>query len=122
LSQQGNATGAAEAARHAYARMQADLPYVAKLAELKPTAAHESELAFVMYNESLYENIVMPQLAGMSSTPSQLTQHRNNVAHASNLLMSAVYRGGNLAHPGHESLNSDQATAIALSWQHQIDH
>jgi hypothetical protein len=120
LSQQGNASGAAEAARHAYARMQADLPFAAKLAELKPTSSHEAELAFLMYNESLYENVVMPQLAGMRSTPAQQALHRSRVTQASELLMSAVYRGGDLAHPGHESLDGDQATEIALSWQHQV--
>ena len=101
--------------------MQADLPFIAKLAELKPTSSHEAELAFLTYNESLYENVVMPQLAGMQPTQAQLLQHRQHVAEASNLLMSAMYRGGDLTHPGHESLNSDQATAIAMSWQHQIN-
>jgi len=120
LSQQGKASAAAEAARHAYARMQAELPFVAKLAELKPSSSHEAELAFLLYNESLYENVVMPQLAGMQPTQAQMQQHHHHVAQASELLMSAVYRGGDVAHPGHEALTSDQAAAVALSWQHQV--
>jgi Ca2+/Na+ antiporter len=122
LSEQGNHQAATESARKAYARMQAELPMARKLADLKPSSAHEASLAFLIYNESLYENKIMPQLAGKSSTDEQLTQHREHIAEASNLLLSAVYRGGNLAHEGRESLTADQATDIAMSWQHQLSH
>lgn len=121
LSQQGNATAAADAARMAYARMQAQLPIARKVAELKPSSASEAELAFLIYNESLYENMIMPQLGGKQATAAQQSSHRANLVEASNLLMSAVYRGGPVAHPGREQLTADQASAIALSWQHMLE-
>jgi hypothetical protein len=120
LSEQGHYQAATESARKAYARMQAELPMARKLADLKPSAAHEAALAFLIYNESLYENKIMPQLAGKSATDDQLLNHREHIAEASNLLLSAVYRGGNLAHEGRESLTAEQATDIAMSWQHQL--
>src|SRR5215831_10683427 len=41
LSQQGNAAGAEREARIAYADMNRQLPFAAKMAELEPTSAHE---------------------------------------------------------------------------------
>lgn len=120
LSQQGQPTAAADAARLAYARMQAQLPIARKLAELKPSSATEAELAFLIYNESLYENSIIPQLAGKQPTATQQASHRANMIEASNLLMSAVYRGGSVAHLGREQLTPEQASAIALSWQNQL--
>ncbi len=119
FSQQGNASAAADAARAAYATMQKQLPVARKLAELRPSAAHEAELAFLIYNESLYEHQIMPALAGRAATQAQQLQHRQNVREAADWLLRAVYRGGDLAHPGREKLTSDEASEVALSWQRQ---
>jgi hypothetical protein len=116
LSQQGDAQSAAQAARQAYVRMQAELPIATKLAELKPTSAHEAALAFLIYNGSLYENVVMPQLAGKQPGSEQLTAHRQSVTEAGDLLMRAVHRNGDVAHKDRESLTSEQARSIAISW------
>lgn len=120
LSQQGQAESATEAARAAYASMQRELPFAKKIAELKPTAAHEAQLAFLLYNESLYRNHIMPALAGANPTFEQQQTHLVQVRQAAELLLNAVNRGGDPAHPGREQLTAEQARQVALSWQAQV--
>lgn len=117
LSQQGQATAAADAARSAYERMQQQLPVARKLAELKPSAAHRAELAFLIYNESLYANVIMPALDGQQGSWSQQQQHLRRTAEAAEMLMTAADQGGSLGHPGRENLTQDEARRIALVWQ-----
>lgn len=119
LSQQGQAEAAANAARLAYARMQTEMPFAKKLVELKPNAANQAQLAFLLYNESLYENSIMPALAGLNPTSSQQQAHRTQMLQASELLQDAALRGEELAHPGREQLTPDMAINIAESWRRQ---
>lgn len=120
LSQQGHADTAAQAARLAYASMQAELPFAEKMVDLKPSAANEAQLAFLVYNESLYRNRIMPALAEQNPTSSQQQSHYLQVRRAAQLLHSAVTRGGSLAHPGREQLTMEECSAIVSSWQRQI--
>jgi hypothetical protein len=116
LSQQGLQREAEQQARLAYADMNTQLPFAIKLAELAPTAAREADLAFLIYNQSLYQNIVMPQVAGQRPTQEEQRLHRENTRRAVGLLTSAIDRNESLAHPGREQLSLDEAKQVASSW------
>lgn len=120
LSTQGQSVAAAQQAQLAFQAMQEQLPLAAKLAELQPTASRHAELAFLIYNESLYRNRIMPALAGMPATDMQLLQHRARVQAAIELLSQAIADGGVLAHAGREQFTVEDARSILMSWQKQI--
>lgn len=120
LSRQGLDTEAAQQARLAYADMNNQLPLAAKLAELNPTAAHEAELAFLIYNQSLYEHRVIPQLAGERVTQDQLAIHRARVLRSAEVLYAALDRNGPLAHPGRPNLTRSDALEVLASWRRQL--
>jgi len=120
LSQQGDYQTAAEMARAAYGSMQAEMPLAEKLAEIKPTSANEAQLAFLVYNESLYRNQIMPALDGINPSPMQVQNHVENIRLAIELLESALQKSTSLAHPGREHLSRADAEAIAMSWRRQL--
>lgn len=120
LSQDGKHEQAADAARAAYATMNKQLPFLQRMTELEPTAAREAELAFLVYNQSLYEHIVMPQLAGEEPSREHLLAHRDCVQAAIASLDSALSREGSLAHIGREKMTRADAQAIADSWRRQL--
>jgi hypothetical protein len=120
LSQQGLQQEAETQARLAYADMNKQMPLAAKLAELSPTSSSEAELAFLIYNQSLYENLVMPQLAGQRLTPGQQSAHRESIRRAEQVLRSAIDRAGSPAHPGRKALTRDEAMQVAASWRTQL--
>jgi hypothetical protein len=120
LNTRGLGDQAAQEARIAFAAMQAQLPLTQKLVELQPTAARQAEFAFLIYNESLYENIVMPALAGQASSTERLINHRSNVQLAIQQLNAALDRGGSLAHTGRENITVEDAIRILTSWRKQV--
>jgi len=120
LAQAGRQRDAEESARGAYAAMNKQLPFAEKMTELEPTAAREAELAFLVYNQSLYEHVVMRQLAGERIGATQIESHREKVRNAVHLLANAMDRGESVAHPGREKLSRDDAYAILDSWRRQI--
>ena len=119
LSQQGQASAAEIAARKAYASMQTELPFAEKMVELKPSSSNQAQLAFLVYNESLYENRIMPSLAGFNLTASQQQNHIANIRRAAELLQNAVIRGEALGHAGREDFTVDEAERIINSWRRQ---
>jgi hypothetical protein len=120
LSQQGLQTQAEEAARAAFTDMNRQMPLAAKLAELEPTAAREAELAFLIYNQSLYEHIVLPQVSGQRILQTNLSSHRDNIRRAASLLESALTRNEPLAHLGREKLTREEVERVAQSWRRQV--
>lgn len=119
LSQQGQASAAEDAARKAYASMQAELPFAEKMVDLKPSSSNQAQLAFLVYNESLYKNRIMPALAGLNPTLAQQQGHIVQIHRAAELLQNAVFRGEALGHPGREQLTLEDAEKIILSWRRQ---
>ncbi len=119
LSQQGQATAAANMARSAYASMQKELPVAEKMAELKSNSANQAHLAFLIYNESLYRNNIMPVLAGIDPVASHYQAHQQALQRAIELLQNAITQGGVIAHPGREDFSVEQANQILASWRRQ---
>lgn len=120
LSRQGLDAPAADAARRAYAAMQAQLPPARKRTELQPTPAREAELALLVYNASLYEHIVMPALDARQADRAALLRHRERVHEAVRLMTHAVASGAPLAHGARPQFARDDAQAILASWRRQV--
>jgi len=118
LSQQGAAAAAAAEAQVAYESMQARLPVLTQLALLDPSPTREAELAYLIYNQSHYQHIVLPALAGQST---DATVHRANIARAVGLLERALHDAGlrqqPLAHPGREQLSRADAEYTLDAWR-----
>ncbi|RYY01757.1 MAG: hypothetical protein EOO53_16160 [Gammaproteobacteria bacterium] len=119
LSQQGDAKAAEEAARKAYASMQTELPFAEKMVDLKPSSSNQAQLAFLIYNESLYKNRIMPALAGLNPTASQQQNQITQTRRAAELLQNAIFRGEALGHPGREQFTVEEAERIIASWRRQ---
>jgi hypothetical protein len=119
LSQSGDASAAADVARGALARMREELPVARRLALLRADSRHEAELAFLVYNEALYAHQLMPALDGRNPSPQDQSMQQQATADAAGLLLSAVDRGGDVAHAGRETLTREQASQIAWTWRRQ---
>lgn len=120
LSQQGLPQQAETTARSAYAEMNRQLPFATKIVELAPTAAREAELAFLIYNQSLYEHIVMPQLGGLRPDAAHLQAHKESIDNAILFLSRSIARNTELGHAGREQLNREAASAVLASWRKQV--
>lgn len=118
LSQQGDAHGAAQEATAAFVAMRSELPLQERIVEIDPTAAHSAELAFLIYNHSYYENVVLPSLAGREVNA---TSHRRNAQRAAQELERATAHGGALWHPGREQLSQESAARTIASWRRIAD-
>ena len=117
LSKQGTPAEVREAAEVAYAAMDEQLPVAERIAELNPTSAREAELAFLVYNHSYYENVVLPAVAGRQADGSAASAHRQAANRAADLLGSAIERGGSLAHPGHDAMTREDGVRTVASWR-----
>lgn len=120
FSQQGQHEAAADEAREAYASMQAEFPFAEKMVGLKPNASNQAQLAFLVYNHSLYHNLIMPALAGFDPTYAQQVAHLEQVRRAVQLLQNALANGGDLGHPGRDQLSHEDARNIVSSWQRML--
>jgi len=120
LSSQGKPEAAVQAARAAYVSMQAELPVAQKMVELKPRASNQAHLAFLIYNESLYRNKIMPVVDGSNPSAQQHITHKANVVRAIDFLQRALLQGGEVAHTGREDLTPEQAERILNSWRRQV--
>lgn len=120
FSQQGEHAAAAEEARKAYASMRKEIPLAEKLLELKASAANQAQLAFLLYNESLYRNQIMPALDGIRPSSGNRQDHMDNVRRAVELMEAALQQPTSLAHPGRDQLTHADAEAIAKSWRRQL--
>ena len=117
LSKQGSPSEIRDAATIAYAAMDEQLPVAERIAELNPTAAREAELAFLVYNHSYYEHVVLPAVAGQQLDSTAAAAHRQAANQAADLLESALNRGGSLAHPGHDAMTRDDGIRTLASWR-----
>jgi len=120
FSQQGEHAAAAEEARKAYASMRKEIPLAEKLLELKASASNQAQLAFLLYNESLYRNQIMPALDGIRPSSGNMHDHMENVRRAVELMEAALQQPTSLAHPGRDQLTHADAEAIAKSWRRQL--
>ena len=120
LNQQGFGNAAEQEARTAYQLMRSQLPLAAKLVELEPSASRRADLAFLIYNESLYENVVMPVLDGQSPTNERIAKHHEATRSAIAVMNQAIASGESLAHAGRETFNARDAQHIVASWQKQV--
>lgn len=120
LSAQGLPAQAEQEARLAYAAMNAQLPFAKKMVELQPTCAREAELAFLIYNQSLYQNLVMPQLAGERATAAHVAKHRERIEESASLLSNAIECSGDIAHPGRQKFTRAEAERVLASWRRQL--
>jgi hypothetical protein len=118
---QGHYEAAADAARFAAARMSAELPVVRRMAEWQPTAARRAELAFLVYNQAMYEEQVLPALAGAPQDASRTRRFAERVAEAAHLLERALASEGALAHPGREHFSREDAQAVLSSWRLRLE-
>jgi hypothetical protein len=117
LSTQGQALEAQREAEEAFASMQRELPVVQRLFEINPTAAREAQLAFLRYNYSYYEHVVLPSIAGQNIGPENVAAHRRNTRDAAQLLAQALERNQPVAHPGREHITRDQSLRTLASWR-----
>jgi hypothetical protein len=117
LYQQGRTAEALDEARGALASMQWQLPLARRLVELEPTAEREASLAFLVYNSSRYEQIVIPSLTGGGTDRSGAVRYRDEVREAVGLLEHALERGGPIGDFGGKALRREDAYATLVSWR-----
>jgi hypothetical protein len=120
LASRGLNSQAAQEAHLAFGAMNRQLPFATKMAELQPTAAREAELAFLTYNQSLYENVLLPQLAGKSLDAPRAAAHRSHVEQAVALMSKALEQSEPLNHSGREKLTHDEAQTVVNAWRRQL--
>lgn len=116
FGEEGRASEADAAARTAYRRMQDELRYARQIATLQPTAAREAQLAFLVYNEALYANRVLPTLDGKAVGEAERFLLARRAGEAAGLLARAIERGGPLGHPGRENLDAGEARRVVAAW------
>lgn len=117
LSQQGNEAGAVQEAKRAFETMGRELSIATRRTEIDPSSAHQAELAFLIYNHSYYENVVLPTLAGHEVAPDAMAAHRRHAGSAADMLERAIERGGALAHLGREKITANDAERLVASWR-----
>lgn len=119
-AEQGHMDAAATAARFAEARMSAELPLVRRMAELQPTAARKAELAFLVFNKAMYDEQVLPALAGLPQDFERARRFTRGVAEAAELLEAALDSGEPLHHPGRERLTRAEAESVLMNWRSRL--
>ena len=120
LYQQGQEQQALDQARTALASMEWQLPLVRRLAEIRPTAAREAKLAFLLYNRSQYREILIPTLTGAEIDSESFARHRANVTEAAGTLERALARGGSIGHSGREEMRREDALRTLASWKNEL--
>jgi len=121
LSEQGRGREAHEEARLALAAMERELPYARRLADLQPNAAHDAELAFLIYNHTRYAHSLMPALDGREVGVNEAAVYLSGIEEAIRVLQRAVSRGGSLAHGGRERMTDEDGARVLASWQRTAD-
>jgi hypothetical protein len=108
-------------ARTALASMEWQLPLARRLAELQPTAAREAKLAFLLYNRSRYDELLIPTLSGAKIGADGIARYRENVAEAARALERALGRGGSIGHSGRDEMRREDAYRTLASWRKELD-
>jgi hypothetical protein len=108
-------------ARTALASMEWQLPLARRLAELQPTAAREAKLAFLLYNRSRYDELLIPTLSGAEIGVDGMSRYRDDVAEAARTLERALERGGSIGHLGRDELRREDAYRTLASWRRELD-
>lgn len=117
LAQQGDLARATSDALLAYDIMQRQLPMARQVVEIDPTAAHEAELAFLIYNQSYYQRLLLPAVRGESITHAERAAHGRVVTTAIELLEHALARNTSLAHRGRDAMTRDDGEQALASWR-----
>ncbi|MFL6577961.1 MAG: hypothetical protein ACJ8MR_15165 [Povalibacter sp.] len=117
LSQQGLMPEAIAEAHAAQAAMSRELPVVRKLTQMDPSAAREAELAFLIYNESYYANVVLPSASGTRIGSAQRAAYRDAASKAVELLERAMVTGAPLAHPSRPKFETEDAARALSGWR-----
>ena len=99
------------------ADLEVQLRLARKIADLNPTASHESELAELIYMRSVTQRFVLPSLNGERPTAERYREHLGQVEEAIDLLERAMKRGGSLGYPGRESMTIADADRSLLTWR-----
>jgi hypothetical protein len=118
LHSEGLESAAHGEARVAFGAMQREMPYARRLAELRPTAAREAELAFLIYNRARYEHDVLPAIDGKDVDADEMVAYLTAVQEAIRVLQHAIDLGGSLAHQGREAMTANDAARVLQSWRH----
>jgi hypothetical protein len=121
LKRQGRADETLQEAELALADMERQLPIARKTAELQPTAAHESELAELIYIHSLAQEISIPALKGQPPNQARYAMHLGQIQEAMDTLEKALQIGGPLGYPGRENMTEADAKRSLQTWQHVAD-
>ena len=122
-SQAGDSEAAGQLARAAYAAMNHELPIATRLADLAPSAAHDAELALLIYNQSRFEHVVMPHLDGAdaASIAALANAHRERIGQAAALMRRALSRGEALATTDGRAMRTEDAQRVLDSWYAELD-
>ena len=121
LNQRGAVNDAYREARLAFSQMTEQLPLARRMAELQPIPAREAELAFLIYNRSFYENLVIPALDAQQPGAEQMARHRSNVREAVAALERALAQPGSVGHPGRETMSREDAYRTLQSWRRKLN-
>ncbi|HKE96248.1 MAG TPA: hypothetical protein VKB34_18205 [Povalibacter sp.] len=117
LGQQGLMREAIAEAQAAQAAMSDELVIARKLTQMDPSAAREAELAFLIYNQSYYANVVLPSASGRRVGSAERASYREAATTAAELLARAVARGTPLAHAGRPQFSAEDAQRTLANWQ-----
>jgi hypothetical protein len=120
LYSEGQEQQALDQARTALASMEWQLPLVRRLAEIRPTAAREAKLAFLLYNRSQYREVLIPTLTSAELSAETFARHRASVAEAAQILERALERGGSIGHSGREEMRREDATRTLAAWKQEL--
>lgn len=122
-SQAGDSEAARQLARAAYAAMNRELPIAMRLADLAPSAAHDAELALLIYNQSRFEHVVMPHLDGANADAiaAIADAHRERIGQAAALMRRALARGEALATTDGRAMRTEDAQRVLDSWYAELD-
>jgi hypothetical protein len=110
-----------EEARLALAAMSERLPLAKKMAELQPTAEHQSELAYLLYRHSQYTEFVLPSLKGETIDREHAARHGVQVEAAMSLLQRALEQHAPLGQLGAEPISSEFARNTLAEWREVVE-
>lgn len=119
LNEQGRVDEASRLAEQALATMTRQLPLAERLAELQPSASRDAELAFLVHDHARYERLLLPTLNGQTVSADARRQYRREIGRAITWLERALTQPGSPAHPGRETLSTDDVRHVIEVWRRE---
>ncbi|SEP75672.1 hypothetical protein SAMN04488038_101393 [Solimonas aquatica] len=120
LSQQGDATGAAQEAMAAYAEMQSQLPFEQSMTQIHPSAARETSLAMLVYNHARFAHLLLPSLQGHAPDTADRAAYAQATVQAATLLERALERAEPLGDAGGAPMRREDAQRLLQSWRAEL--